>query len=127
MPSRVLIVEDDDILRDIYTVKFEMEGFAVDSAPDGLAGLARVAAQEPDLIILDMLMPKLGGLEFLRRFSADYGSVNIIVLVASNKSDQDLIREARSLGASDYLIKSQLTPDELVARAREHLAARKTD
>lgn len=121
MSPHVLIVEDDDILRDIYSVKFELEGFAVTAAEDGIAGLEQAALQQPDLIILDMLMPRLGGMEFLRRIRAKHGHLHAKILVASNKSNAESIAEAKSLGAADYLIKSQLTPEDIVNRARRHL------
>jgi DNA-binding response OmpR family regulator len=123
MGERILIVEDDEILREIYYTKFSMEGFEVSSAADGQEGLAEVEKHQPDLVLLDMLMPKVSGLEFLRIFQSSPNSANAKVLVASNKSSDDMVAEAMALGACDYLIKSKLTPDEIVARAREHLVA----
>lgn len=121
MSHSVLIIEDDDILRDIYSLKFRLEGFTVLSAADGVEGLEKVARSMPDIILLDMLMPRLGGLDFLRRFRSLDNCGDTVILVASNKSTDDMIAEAMRLGAADYLIKSKLTPDEIVTHARKHL------
>jgi two-component system alkaline phosphatase synthesis response regulator PhoP len=127
MGERILIVEDDDILREIYSTKFSMEHFEVYAAADGQEALEQAKAHQPSLILLDMLMPRVSGLEFLRIYhdSAETGKAK--VLVASNKSSEDMIAQAMALGACDYLIKSRLTPDEIVERAREHLLAETTD
>lgn len=121
MSKRILIVEDDDVLREMYSLKLTMDGFTVDTARDGIEGLERVAAAKPDLIILDMLMPRLDGLQFLARYNQDPTDQRAIVLVASNKSSTDQITKAKQLGAAEYLIKSRLTPDDLVAHVRKYL------
>jgi DNA-binding response OmpR family regulator len=122
MTAKVLIIEDDDILRDIYTLKFELEGFIVRSAADGKLGLEKVAQDIPDLIILDMLMPHMGGIEFLRNFREDYKNSTTKIIVASNMSSADLITEARQLCVCDYIIKSQFTPEDIVLQARKQLS-----
>lgn len=121
MAERILIVEDDDVLREVYTMKFDLEGFEVTSAADGQEALEQAKAHRPHLILLDMLMPRVSGIEFLKLFQGTPESDKVKVLVASNKSSSDIIEQAMSLGACEYLVKSKLTPDEIVARAREHL------
>lgn len=121
---KVLVVEDDDLLREIYCMKLEMEGFAVLAAEDGLKALELVSAHRPDLILLDMLMPRLDGLGFLTKYRDVPFEQRAIVVVASNKSSAQGMQEARALGAADYLIKAQLSPDDLAERVRQHLVAR---
>lgn len=121
MRHRILVVEDDETLREVYALKLSMEGFEVDTAADGVDGLAHAEQSPPDLIILDMMMPRMDGIEFLRLYATKAGSGGAKVLVASNKTISQEIDEARQLGASDYLVKSQITPDELVAQVRKHL------
>ncbi len=123
MSERILIVEDDETLREIYSTKFDLEGFTVFAAGDGQEALDQAKQQQPSLILLDMLMPRVSGLEFLRLYNDSPEARKAKVLVASNKSSAEMIAQAMALGACDYLIKSKLTPDEIVARAREHLAA----
>lgn len=127
MGERILIVEDDDILREIYSTKFALENFEVFAAADGQEALEQAKAHQPSLILLDMLMPRVSGLEFLRIYHDSTQPGKAKVLVASNKSSEEMIAQAMALGACDYLIKSRLTPDEIVARAREHLLAETPD
>jgi CheY-like chemotaxis protein len=121
MSRRVLIVEDDDVLRDLYSLRLGMEGFAVETACDGLEGLERVQAEMPDLIILDMLMPRLDGMGFLNQFRKLAQPPPPKVIVASNKSSSQSAHEAKTLGAVEYLIKSQITPDDLVGYVKRHI------
>lgn len=120
MICKVLIVEDDDLLREIYGIRLQMEGYDVHTAGDGEEGLEKVVSVQPDIILLDMLMPRLDGLGFLRHYLKLPNRAKVIV--ASNKSSQQSIAEAKLLGATDYLIKSQLTPDDLVVQIKKHLA-----
>jgi CheY-like chemotaxis protein len=120
---KILVVEDDEILREVYALKLSMEGFEVGTAGDGMAGLEQAEQLAPDLIILDMMMPRMDGIEFLRVYS-NKPTRTAKVLVASNKTISQEIDEAKRLGASDYLVKSQITPEELVAQVRKLLQAR---
>jgi len=124
MNKKVLVVEDDETLREIYALKLAMEGFNVTTASDGLQALEAVRSSAPDLIILDMMMPRLSGLQFLRRYAQAGLSSPAKILVASNKTFRPEIEEATRLGASEYLVKSRITPDDLVARVHKHLATR---
>lgn len=118
--SKIMVVEDDETLRDIYALKLTLEGFEVETAADGQDALERVGKVRPDLIILDIMMPRLDGLQFLRLYGAGR-KPRAKVLMASNKTLKPEIDEAKRLGASDYLIKSQVTPDQLVEHVRKHL------
>jgi CheY-like chemotaxis protein len=123
MNKKVLIVEDDETLREIYALKLEMAGFEVETAGDGLEALEQIRVEAPDLIILDMMMPRLDGLQFLRRYTRLKPRIVAKILVASNKTFKPEIEEAKRLGASDYLVKSRITPDDLVERVHKHLTA----
>jgi len=98
-----------------------MDGFTVDTARDGIEGLEKLLRQA-DLIILDMLMPRLDGLQFLARYNQRPPDQRATVLVASNKSSTEQINKAKQLGAAEYLIKSKLTPDDLVVHVRKYLS-----
>jgi CheY-like chemotaxis protein len=121
-PTTVLIVEDDELLREIYATKFEMEGFSVETAVDGLEALEKIKVKEPDLILLDMIMPRMSGLEFLKVFRPKPDHPNVKTVVMSNKSSPQEINQAKTMGVIDYLIKSQHTPQDIVRRIREYLA-----
>lgn len=111
---KVLILEDDDTLRLAYATKLQMEGFQVDTAPDGAEGFKKAEKSEPDIILLDLLMPHLGGVDFLRAYDIKGKHSKCKVVVFSNISDPKTINEAVQLGAIKFLTKSSITPNEMV-------------
>ena len=121
MKKTVLVVEDDELLREIYATKLEMEGFNVQTARDGLDGLEKATQLKPNVILLDMIMPRMTGLEFLRAFRPKQLHPQVATIVMSNKSTAAEIAQAKTLGVRDYLIKSQYTPDEIVQRIWSYL------
>lgn len=118
---KLLVIEDDELLREIYATKFEMEGFTVYTAVDGLDGLEQARINQPQVILLDMIMPRMTGLEFLRKFQPLAIKPPVTTIVISNKSSIKDINEAKALGARDYLIKSRFTPDDIAGHIRTHL------
>lgn len=113
---RVLVVEDDRFLRRACEASLRQRGFTVLIATDGAEGLQVARAEMPDLILLDMLMPKLTGLEVLRALKADQATRTIPVVILSNSSREQDIEEARRLGAADYLVKADLSLQALADR-----------
>jgi DNA-binding response OmpR family regulator len=120
--KHILVIEDDELLREIYATKLELEGFDVATAVDGLDGLEQATSREPHMILLDMVMPRMTGLEFLRAYQPQMLHPRVVTLVMSNKSTAHDINQAKALGVLDYLIKSQHTPDDIVTRIRKHLS-----
>ncbi len=117
---RVLLVEDDDLLRELYEIKLGAEGFEVAATRDGQEALDKVSNFEPGVILLDMMMPVMNGMEFLRHYKPiNHPQVKVIVL--SNKSTPNEVYNAKLLGITDYLIKSNYTPDDLVQALLYHL------
>lgn len=126
--ARILIIEDDEILVEMYEAKFKMEGFEVEKALNGKEGLEILKKDKPDLILLDILMPEMNGFEFLKNIKKEpsYHSVPVILLTNLGDPEIDMDREmAYALGVRDYLIKSRHTPDEVVKRAKDVLAEAK--
>ena len=109
---RILLVDDEERIVRFLTSKLKASGYEVLIAVDGLTGLDQVHAQEPDMVVLDLLMPKLGGLEMLKELRS-FSTVPVIILTAKG-ADDDRIKGLR-MGADDYLPKP-FNPDELVAR-----------
>lgn len=122
---KVLIIEDDPFLRNAYNNILTKEGFEVILSEDGQEGLETANANEPDLIILDMLMPNMDGLEFLKAFDGPNKHPKTKIIVFSNMSIQDKINEALSLGATNYKTKAFFSPKEMVALIRETLSTDK--
>jgi DNA-binding response OmpR family regulator len=112
--GRVLVVDDSSVIRDLIAVNLELEGFAVDVAEDGQAALEYVARRHPDLVTLDVVMPRLGGFETAARLRGDPATSGIpIVIVTARASAADLER-GEEIGVDGYLTKP-FEPAELVA------------
>ena len=120
--SKILIVEDDAFLRKAYVNVLTKEGFEVDFAATGTEALEKATAHEPDLIILDMLMPQMNGIEFLKTYDIKNKHPRVKVIVFSNMSIAETVNEAIALGASNYKTKAFFSPREMVQLIRDTLA-----
>ena len=112
--KKMLIVEDDQIVGNIYRHKFQVEGFQVALATDGEAGLSAVKEIQPDIVILDLMLPKLNGVEILKKMRAEPTTKSIPVIVLSNAYLSSLVQEAWKAGANHCMIKASCTPRQLV-------------
>lgn len=121
--TKILIVEDDTFLAGIYANKFEKEGFDVQLAVDGEAGLKTAQTSLPDIILLDILLPKLDGFEVLEKLKADEGTHKIPVILLTNLGQKEDVDKGLKLGAADYLIKAHFMPAETVEKVKKVLAA----
>ena len=117
----VLVVEDDLFLRDILSQKLIKSGFAIEGAGDATEAVAALERTSVDLILLDLLLPGIGGQEFLKSIKENEKFKNIPVIVASNLDTAEEKERVKALGAVDYMIKAQLTPLEVVERIKETL------
>lgn len=112
---KLLLVEDDRFLRRAAELALVQAGYSVVTAADGVAGLELARKERPDLVLLDLLMPRMSGLEVLAALRADEATSDLRVLVLSNSSVERVVAEVRALGA-DYLVKANLSLRELVDR-----------
>jgi CheY-like chemotaxis protein len=111
--ATLLIVEDDVLLSRLYQKVFTSEGYQVEMAPDGEAGMVAAKKVKPTLILLDIMMPKLNGLEVLTRLKADPETKNIPVIVLTNLADDKYAEEALQQGAVRYIVKSEHKPKQV--------------
>lgn len=119
--KKILLVEDDDALANVYMTRLQAEGFDVKRVPNGEDALATALQYHPDLILLDVMMPKVSGFDVLDilRNTPETNNVKVIMLTAlSQDSDKE---RATQLGADDYLVKSQVVIADVVDRIRHHL------
>lgn len=116
--KKILIVEDDDFLLQMYSTKLELEGFRVFEAMNGLQGLKVAQKEIPDLILLDLNLPELSGFEVLSQLKRDDETKNIKVLILTNYSQKEDIDRCLELGADDYLIKAHFVPSEVIAKIK---------
>lgn len=119
--TRILVAEDDEFLANAYRVKFTKSGFEVLLAADGQEALDIAHKNHPDLILLDLIMPKMDGFTVLETISRDPQLKKIPVIIASNLGQQEDIEKTKSLGAVDYIIKSDITLEDIVKKIRNHL------
>ena len=113
--KKILIVEDDQFLSLLLKGRLEKEGFIVLQAFDGEAGLSLVKNEKPDLIVLDLIMPKISGFEFLEILSADPQLCKIPVVVATNLGQESDMQKIKNYGVQNYFVKVQTSIDDLVA------------
>lgn len=111
---RVLLVEDDPSVAQIYRLKLELDGYRVDVAPDGEAALEMARRTRPDIVFLDIRLPRLDGLGVLEALRSDPATEPLPVVILSNFNEAELVERGARLGALDHLIKSQTTPARLV-------------
>lgn len=116
--ERILVVEDTELLRRIYQDKLTADGYTVHTAGDGVDALNVIRTTPLDLILLDLIMPRMGGLEVLETIKADPRLSAIPVVILTNLGEESSIERAVSLGAVDYLIKNAAKPADVAAKIR---------
>jgi DNA-binding response OmpR family regulator len=115
MNIKILIVEDDKDLREGYKFVFEKSGYKVEVASDGVEALAKASAFDPVVILLDILLPKMNGMEVLRRLRSQEKTRKIKVVMLTGLKEEEKVGEALFAGAVNYLVKSDYTFSELVS------------
>jgi len=120
--KKILLIEDDQLIASIYRNKFVGEGFEVELAHDGGVGFATIGSFHPDLIILDLMLPGITGLDLLKKIRADESLKHLPVIVFSNTYLSNMVQEAWKAGASKCLSKAASTPKQLIETVRSLLA-----
>jgi len=120
--SKILIVEDDPLMARLYEKVFKFEGYEVDVALNGRLGLEKVHAGKPTLIVLDIMMPEMNGLEVLDKLKADPDTKSIPVVVLTNLAGGQDAEAALTKGAVKYIVKSEYEPKAIVNMIKEVLA-----
>ncbi len=117
----ILMIEDDTFLRNLYRDKLEKEGFNFIEASNGTEGMNKIMNEDPDLIILDILLPMKGGFDILEEMKEEESASEAPVIILSNLKQKSDIAEGKRLGAVDYFIKSETSFPEIIARIKEIL------
>jgi len=120
--KRIIIVEDDTVLRDVLAEKLQRSGYIVDIAQDGVIAMERIRAVKPDCILLDILMPRKSGIEVMEEMYADDNLRGIPVIIISNSGQPVEIKRAQELGAREFLIKAVFDPNEVLEKVKKVLA-----
>lgn len=121
MAIKILFIEDEALLRKTMNSKLTKEGFEVLEAENGDIGYKVALEQKPELILLDILMPQLDGMQFLKRLRQDKWGKNARVMILTNLSDPQKTEEAMAHEVYDYLVKSDWTLDNIVSKIKDRL------
>ncbi|MCL4366176.1 response regulator [Patescibacteria group bacterium] len=120
--NKILLIEDDQFLREFYQELLVKEGYVVDAASDGEQALIKLQSNEYNLALLDIMLPKKDGVQILKDLKVTPAkSSNITIVVLSNLGQDALIKECLDLGAEGYLIKSALDPDQVLSEVKSYL------
>ncbi|MBI4122725.1 MAG: response regulator [Parcubacteria group bacterium] len=117
----VLLVEDEEMLASMYQTKFKKEGYQIEVAHDGEEGLAKAEAGTFDVILLDIILPKLDGFAVLKKLRESAQHKATPVLMLTNLGQEEDIKKGEELGANGYLVKANVTPTQVIAKVKELL------
>lgn len=120
-PPVILIVEDDPILLKMYSEKFTFEGFSVLNARDGEEALKVAVESSPDIILLDIMLPKMSGTDFLEKYRGVNSGKNTPVLALTNLAEEEEKQKALKLGVKEYLVKAMQNPEQVVEKIKKYL------
>lgn len=118
---KVAIIEDDPAIIQMYKLKFETEGYDVQTAGDGLEGLALIESFMPNAVLLDLMMPNMNGMEMLSKLRSMANGREVKVLVLTNMGDTETATKVYKMAADDYIVKAEMTPLQVVERVRNLL------
>ncbi len=120
--KKILLVEDEDFIRELYIRQLTKAGFEIKSAADGQTGLNMLGAETFDLLLLDIMLPGINGLQLLRTFKTQNPNSPMITILLTNLGQEAVIKEGFELGAQAYLIKASYTPDQVVTEVKNALS-----
>jgi len=119
--TKIAIIEDDQVISQMYRMKFEADGFDVQLAKNGKNGIELVETFLPDIILLDLQMPEMNGVEALENIRKNDWGKNIPVIILTNLGEEEAPSKLRSLGIHSYIVKANLTPRQVAQRVKEAL------
>jgi len=123
--TKILLVEDDAVISEMYANKFKDEGFEIFLAKDGEEALAKTLEIVPDLVLLDVVLPKMDGFEVLRKIKENPGLKNIRIIFLTNSAEKEDVNKGMALGAEAYIVKADYTPGKVAEKVREILEKRR--
>lgn len=119
--KNILIIEDDFFIRDLYEKQFKKEGYSVDTSADAEGGLEKIKSHAPNLVLLDLMLPKMSGLDLLKILKSDNNLKSVPVVILTNLGQDQAIKQGFDLGADGYLIKSAYTPSQVVNEVKTYI------
>lgn len=116
--KRILLIEDEDFIRDLYKRQLELAALTTDAFRNGKDGLEALSQNTYDLILLDIMLPGINGLDVLKKIKGDEKTKDIPVVLLTNLGQDSVIKEGFALGAKEHIIKASFTPDQIVERVK---------
>jgi DNA-binding response OmpR family regulator len=123
MSYKIAIIEDDGVIRQMYRMKFEAEGFEVEVADNGKDGVSLVTSMRPDLVLLDLHMPEMNGVEALEAIRRIEWAKKLPVIILTNLGQEESPRALKALDIFSYIVKADFTPKQVVTQAKEALTS----
>jgi DNA-binding response OmpR family regulator len=123
MAQKIAIIEDDLAIAQMYRLKFESEGYAVQTAENGKLGLEMISEFKPDIILLDLMMPEMTGDEMLKALRAKPGGKTVKVIILTNLGEEEAPKGLKELGVHSFIVKAEMTPRQVAERVKQALAA----
>jgi len=120
--QKIAIIEDDQAISQMYRIKFEAEGYTVETAGNGRLGLELVLAFHPDIVLLDLMMPEMNGEEMLQKLREDVWGKSVKVVVLTNMGEQEVPAGIRDLQVSSFILKADMTPRQVAELVKKQLA-----
>ncbi len=119
---KIAIIEDDRAISQMYRIKFEAEGFTVETAENGKLGLELTEKMKPDIILLDLMMPEMSGAEMLAKLRATAWGKNIKVIILTNMGEQEAPESIKSMGIRRFIVKAEMTPRQVAEMVKKELS-----
>lgn len=118
---KIAIVEDDQVISQMYRIKFESENYDVETASNGKLGLELIENMKPDIVLLDIMMPEMNGDEMLAKLRQEEWGKNQKVIILTNVGEQEIPEKIRKLDVNAIILKADMTPSEVVKLVKEQL------
>ena len=119
--SKILLIDDDEAITTVFSIALQKDGFETITAADGKTGIEKAKIEKPNLILLDQVLPDIPGNEVLKQLKATEETKNIPVIILSNFSQEELVKQAIDEGALDYVFKYQVATSDVVGKVKEAL------
>lgn len=122
MTTKIAIIEDDQAISQMYRIKFEAEGYDVETAENGKLGLELIEQMRPDIVLLDLMMPVMTGEEMLARLRKLSWGKGVRVIILTNRGEQEIPEEVKALGVTAIILKADMTPRQVAELVKSKLA-----
>ncbi len=119
--KKILIIEDEEVLLKLLEQKLTKEGYQVEIARNGQEGMGKIRQSKPDLILLDIVMPKMGGFEVMEEINQDQNLKGIPIVIISNSGQPVELSRAKELGVKDWLVKTDFEPEEVIEKVKKQI------